>query len=129
MHETTELTLEQLTTRLAAAIETIEQAIPRLNAATAVDSIGPIVATVEGSRESELAQRFADAEKTIAELRAAASSASRNPHDGRRTLPVNLAARHDGVSAEPGALDAALTSLSLEQRIAVKSQLLRAGLI
>jgi hypothetical protein len=38
-------------------------------------------------------------------------------------------ARHEGATAEPGALDAALTSLSLEQRIAVKSQLLRAGLI
>jgi hypothetical protein len=30
---------------------------------------------------------------------------------------------------ESSAIDAALTSLSLEQRIAVKSQLLRAGLL
>jgi hypothetical protein len=30
---------------------------------------------------------------------------------------------------EAGALDAALTGLSLEQRIAVKSQLLRAGVV
>ena len=123
MQDNTELTLEQLATRLAAAVEAIEQAIPRI---TASDAIGPIVATVESPRESELAQRLEAAEKTIAELRASASSSTTG---GRRTLPVSLAARHDGASAEPGAIDAALTSLSLEQRIAVKSQLLRAGLI
>jgi hypothetical protein len=32
-------------------------------------------------------------------------------------------------SLQAGSLDAALSSLSLEQRIAVKSQLLRAGLL
>jgi hypothetical protein len=117
-----ELTLEHLATRLAAAVETIEQAIPRIVASG--EAIGPIVATVESPREAELAQRLADAEKTIAELRASAST-----NAGRRTIPVSLAARHDGASADSGAIDAALTSLSLEQRIAVKSQLLRAGLI
>lgn len=114
-----EITIEQLTARLTAAVEAIEQAIPRIAAS---EAIGPIVATVESSRETELAERLEAAVKTIAELRASAST-------GRRTLPVGLAARHDGTTAEPGALDAALTSLSLEQRIAVKSQLLRSGLI
>ncbi|MBB5057229.1 hypothetical protein HDF16_001914 [Granulicella aggregans] len=123
MQENAELTIDQLTTRLAIAVEAIEQAVPRI-AAAAGEAIGPIVATVESPRESELAQRLADAEKAIAELRASASTSN-----GRRTLPVSLAARHDGAPAEPGAIDAALTSLSLEQRIAVKSQLLRAGLI
>lgn len=123
MQDSTEITIEQLAARLAAAVETIEQAVPRI-AAAASEAIGPIVATVESSREFELAQRLEAAEKTIAELRASASATG-----GRRTLPVSLAARHDGAAAEPGAIDAALTSLSLEQRIAVKSQLLRAGLI
>jgi hypothetical protein len=121
MHESTEITIEQLTARLAIAVEALEQAVPRI-AAAGGESIGPIIATVESAREAELAQRLADADKTIAELRASAST-------GRRTLPVSLAARHDGAPAEPGAIDAALTSLSVEQRIAVKSQLLRAGLI
>jgi len=123
MQDSTEITIEHLAARLAAAVETIEQAVPRI-AAAASEAIGPIVATVESSREAELAQRLEAAEKTIAELRASANTST-----GRRTLPVSLAARHDGQTAEPGALDAALTSLSLEQRIAVKSQLLRAGLI
>lgn len=121
MQENAGITIEQLTARLSAAVEAIEQAVPRI-AAAAGDAIGPIVATVESPHESELAQRLADAEKTIAELRASSSS-------GRRTLPVSLAARHDGAPVESGAIDAALTSLSLEQRIAVKSQLLRAGLL
>ena len=121
MQENPEVTLEQLAVRLTLAVEAIEQAVPRLAAG---DAIGPIVATVESPRESELAQRLTDAEKTIAELRASASTNS-----GRRTLPVSLAARHDGAPVESSAIDAALTSLSLEQRIAVKSQLLRAGLI
>jgi len=49
-------------------------------------------------------------------------------------LPVavtNLLTKQ-GVSAESieaGAVDAALTSLSVEQRIAVKAQLMRAGLL
>jgi hypothetical protein len=44
---------------------------------------------------------------------------------------VNLLAKQ-GVSAdsiEAGALDAALSSLSMEQRFAVKAQLMRAGLL
>ncbi len=55
-------------------------------------------------------------------------------HNGRKTLPVamvNLLAKQ-GVtvdSMEAGAVDAALVSLSLEQRIAVKAQLMRAGLL
>jgi hypothetical protein len=35
----------------------------------------------------------------------------------------------EGVAVEAGALDAALRSLSLEQRIAVKSEMMRAGLL
>jgi hypothetical protein len=84
-------------------------------------------AIVEG-REAELARKLADAEKTIAELRAQASVPSA-PREGRRTLPVSLLAKQEGTAPEPAALDAALASLSLEQRIAVKAQLLRSGLV
>ena len=61
-----------------------------------------------------------DATATIASLKA-----------GRKTVPAgvaNLMAK-DGLAVDPGSLDAALASLSVEQRIAVKSQLLRSGLI
>jgi hypothetical protein len=94
--------------------------------------IGRIVATVETRREAELEQKLAAAEQTIAELQARGPATA--PAVGRKTLPsamTNLLARQ-GVtvdSLEAGALDAALVSLSIEQRIAVKAQLMRAGLL
>ena len=120
----TQVMLEQLMGRLAAAVEVLERVVPHA-AIVASQEVGPIVAMVESSsREAELAQRLADAEQTIAQLRA--SSPLR---EGRRTLPVSLLAKQDGSASEPGAIDAALVSLSLEQRIAVKAQLLRSGLV
>jgi len=122
--------------RLAAAASLLEQAVERLAqrqndfAIDAEASIGRIVATVEGRREAELEAKLAAAEAQIAELKAAAVVVSH----GRKTLPVgmvNLLAKQ-GVtvdSMEAGAVDAALVSLSVEQRIAVKAQLMRAGLL
>src|SRR5665213_1556563 len=121
--------------RLAAAAGLLEQAVERLaqRQSDSEESIGRIVATVEARRETELEEKLAAAEAEIAELRASASVSASVTH-GRKTLPVamvNLLAKQ-GVtvdSMEAGALDAALVSLSLEQRIAVKAQLMRAGLL
>ena len=92
-----------------------------------------ISATVEQSRrEAELADKLAAAEQELAELKAGTAQNALNPL--RRTLPSTtseMLAKH-GIGDGPvdvRALDAALTGLSLEQRIAVKSQLLRAGSI
>jgi len=131
IQRSTEELMAKLTARLAAAVELLESALldrtapqPGI-AASAGESVGPIVAMVEGtSREAELARKLAEAEKTIAELRASSA-----PREGRRTLPVSLVAKQDAAAPEPAALDAALASLSLEQRIAVKAQLLRSGLV
>ena len=127
--------------RLAAAAGLLEQAVGQLGqrqsefALDAEASIGRIVATVEGRREAELEEKLAAAEAQIAELKAAAAgSVPVVVTNGRKTFPVgmtNLLAKQ-GVtlaSVEAGALDAALVSLSVEQRIAVKGQLLRAGLL
>jgi hypothetical protein len=125
--------------RLAAAAGLLEQAVERLAqrqsdfAFDAEASIGRIVATVERQREAELEEKLAAAEAEIAELKAAASVPVDVTH-GRKTLPasmVNLLAKQ-GVTVdamEAGAVDAALVSLSVEQRIAVKAQLMRAGLL
>jgi hypothetical protein len=80
--------------------------------------------------------KLAAAEAQIAELKAATAIGTVPVlvTSGRKTLPVavtNLLTKQ-GVSAESieaGAVDAALTSLSVEQRIAVKAQLMRAGLL
>jgi hypothetical protein len=126
--------------RLAAAAGLLEQAVERLAqrqndfAIDAEASIGRIVATVESRRESELEEKLAAAEAQIAELKAAASSVPKTVTNGRKTLPVAMVSllAKQGVtvdSMEAGALDAALVSLSMEQRFAVKAQLMRAGLL
>jgi len=126
--------------RLAAAASLLEQAVERLAqrqsdfALDAEASIGRIVATVERQREAELEEKLAAAEAEIAELKAAAISVPVEVTNRRKTLPasmVNLLAKQ-GVTVdtiEAGAVDAALVSLSVEQRIAVKAQLMRAGLL
>ena len=126
--------------RLAAAAGLLEQAVERLAqrqsdfAVDAEASIGRIVATVEARREAELEEKLAAAEARIAELQAAAASVPASVTNGRKTLPVGMTAllAKQGVmvdSVEAGALDAALVSLSMEQRFAVKAQLMRAGVL
>jgi phosphoserine phosphatase len=126
--------------RLAAAAGLLEQAVERLAqrqndfALDAEASIGRIVATVEGRREMELEEKLASAMAEIAELKASAVSVPVSVTHGRKTLPVamvSLLAKQGMAvdSMEAGALDSALVSLSVEQRIAVKAQLMRAGLL
>jgi hypothetical protein len=132
MNEELVLTVE----RLAAAASFLEQAVERLAqrqdafAENAEASIGRIVATVESRRETELEEKLAAAEMKIATLQARSGGAFAGL--GRKTIAAagTLAKQVSEVgSMEAGALDAALVSLSLEQRIAVKSQLMRAGLL
>ena len=129
-----DLEMTAVVERLAATAGLLEEAVERhaQRQSDAEASIGRIVATVEARREAELEEKLAAAEAEIAELRA--SSVSTMVTNGRKTLPVAMASllAKQGVtvdSIEAGALDAALVSLSLEQRIAVKAQLLRAGLL
>jgi hypothetical protein len=95
-------------------------------------NLSRVVATIEGSRENELAQKLVAAEQRIAELEAHAAVSENT--GGRKTQApgaTSLLAKH-GMTADniqAGALDAALVHLALEQRIAVKSELLRAGLL
>jgi len=118
--------------RLAAAAGLLEQAVERLaeRQKDAEASIGRISATVD----ADLEERLAAAETQIAELKAAAASVLVSVTNGRKTLPAGMTTllAKQGVtvdSLEAGALDAALVSLSMEQRFAVKAQLMRAGLL
>ena len=118
--------------RLAAAAGLLEQAVERLDERQkeAEASIGRISATVD----ADLEERLVAAEAQIAELKAGAASAPVAVTNGRKTLPVAMTTllAKQGVtvdSMEAGALDAALSSLSMEQRFAVKAQLMRAGLL
>ncbi len=125
----------EIAERLEAATALLERALTRLEEREGVLSgeVERISATVEQSRrETELAEKLAAAEQELAEVRAASAPVALNPL--RRTVPAATAemlAKH-GIGQGPvdvRTLDAALAGLSLEQRIAVKSQLLRAGAI
>ncbi len=131
--------MDRAVERLNATAEMLERAVEKINeregafAVEAEASIGRIVATVEGRREVELEQRLAAAETELTQLRAKAATPG-EAERGRKTVPAamgHLLAKQGVVveSLEAGALDAALVSLSLEQRIAVKAQLMRAGLL
>lgn len=121
--------------RLNAAAGLLERAVAQLEQReAAIGEVQKIVAEVEGGysdRELDLERRLAMAEQQITELKAQEAKGGST----RKTLPtttVQLLAKQ-GVtsldSLEASTLDAALTGLSLEQRIAVKAQLFRAGVL
>ena len=121
--------LVEMMERMSAAACALELAVERMSArqesfaAEAEETVGRIVATLETAREAELERKLAEAEAKVVELTVSAGS-------GRKTLPVGrMFAKDAGEAVEAGAIDAALTSLSVEQRIAVKSALLRAGMV
>jgi hypothetical protein len=134
----------ELVERLEAAATLLERTLGWLEDRQRALSgeVEKISATVESSRrEEELSAKLVEVERELAELRAAAGAGlGSGAGEGfpkalqplRRTLPSSTAemlAKHGiGESAvDVRTLDAALVGLSLEQRIAVKSQLRRAG--
>ena len=121
--------------RLEAATALLERTVNWLEERQGVLSgeVERISATVEQNRrEAELTEKLATLERELAEVKAASAQNILNPL--RRTMPAATAemlAKH-GIGDGPvdaRTLDAALSGLSLEQRIAVKTQLLRAGAI
>ena len=123
----------QILERMDAATSLLERTLTLLEERQHTGQVEKISATVEQTRrEAELQERLADAEREIEELKAGAAQSVLSPL--RRTVPTStseMLAKH-GIGEGPvdvRTLDAALAGLSLEQRIAVKSQLLRAGAI
>ena len=121
--------------RLEAATTLLEKTLNWLEERQSVltGEVERISATVDQSRrEAELTEKLAVVERELSELKAAGTATIVNPL--RRTMPAatsEMLAKH-GIAEGPvdvRTLDAALAGLSLEQRIAVKSQLLRAGAI
>jgi predicted RNase H-like nuclease (RuvC/YqgF family) len=128
--------------RLAAATETLDRVLGKLDAQQEMlnAKVDRIVAAVEESVTQSnqrhdaaetgtgLQQRVAELEKSNADLKAQASRMT------RKTLsPVvsALIGKNDieGERLDPGMLNKALAALSVEQRIAVKAELARAGMI
>jgi hypothetical protein len=125
----------EIVERLEAATTLLEKTLSWLEerqGALAGD-VEKISATVEQTRrETELAEKLAAAEQELAEVKTASAQNTQNPL--RRTMPAATAEMlaKRGIGDGPvdvRTLDAALSGLSLEQRIAVKTQLLRAGTV
>ena len=135
--------MQQLMTtaeRLANAAESLDRVLGRLDAQqeTLNAKVDRIVAAVEdrpshdlraeGARQ--LQERVTELEKSNADLKAQAARLS------RKTLPPMVSAilaksaeEGNGDKLDKAVLDKTLQSLSIEQRIAVKSELARAGII
>jgi uncharacterized protein YicC (UPF0701 family) len=128
--------------RLAAATETLDRVLGKLDAQQEVlnAKVDRIVAAVEesvtqtterrqeGNGGSELQQRVVQLEKSNADLKAQASRMV------RKTLSPVVSAligknEIEGERLDPGMLNKTLAALSVEQRIAVKAELARAGMI
>jgi hypothetical protein len=142
---------QELVQRLEAAATLMERTLGWLDERHQAlsSAVERITATVESTqREEALLAKLEEVERELAQLRAAAGQnataqkVSAGAGDGfpkallpmRRTLPTATAEMlskqgfGDGV-VDVRSLDAALVGLSLEQRIAVKSQLRRAGAV
>lgn len=126
---------KQVLERLEAAASLLERTLSWLEQrqgalAGEVERISATIDAATAAREAQLIEKLEAAEQEIAALKSQAAQPVLNPL--RKTLPAaasEMLAKH-GIGEGPvdvRALDAALSGLSLEQRIAVKTQLLRAG--
>ena len=127
--------------RLATAAESLDRVLGRLDAQQEAlnAKVDRIVASVEegeeidasaGDATRQLQERVAELEKSNTELKAQAARMA------RKTLPpmVSTILAKNGMEAsgekiEKEVLEKTLQSLSVEQRIAVKAELARAGMI
>jgi len=126
--------------RLATAAESLDRVLGRLDAqqealnakvdriVAAVDEGGPYVEE-QGHAARELQQRVAELEKSNADLKAQASRMTRKTLAPMASAILAKNGELDGEKIEKGVLDKTLQSLSVEQRIAVKAELARAGMI
>lgn len=79
----------------------------------------------------EMERRVAELEARVRELMSVSASAAAVSHEaGRKTVKTFAAsAQAKGEAIAAGALDAAFASLSVEQRIAVKMEMMRGGML
>jgi hypothetical protein len=126
--------------RLAAATETLDRVLGKLDAQQEMlnAKVERIVAAVEESvtqrgdrgaaSEGDMQQRLAELEKSNTDLKAQASRMA------RKTLSPVVSAligknEVEGERMDAAVLNKTLSALSVEQRIAVKAELARAGMI
>jgi len=135
-----EMTQQMIATaeRLASAAEALDRVLGKLDAQqeSLNAKVDRIVAAVEerpeeiraeGGAAEELRQRVAELEKSNTDLKAQAARLTRKTLSPM--VSAVLAKGEDGEKVDGAALEKTLQSLSVEQRIAVKAEMARAGMI
>jgi predicted RNase H-like nuclease (RuvC/YqgF family) len=141
----TETTQQLLATaeRLASAAETLDRVLERIDAQQAalnakVDRIAAAVEerafdvseSVDDSNwPRKLRERIAELEKANNDLKGQAARLSRKTLSPLVTALLSKSSVEIGDKLDAGLLDKTLQSLSVEQRIAVKAEMARAGMI
>jgi predicted RNase H-like nuclease (RuvC/YqgF family) len=141
----TETTQQLLATaeRLASAAETLDRVLEKLDAQQSAlnAKVERIAAAVEErvSDSSEtgddtnwprkMKERIAELEKSNSDLRGQAARLTRKTLSPLVSALLSKNSVDLGDKLDPGALDKTLQSLSVEQRIAVKAEMARAGMI
>jgi predicted RNase H-like nuclease (RuvC/YqgF family) len=126
--------------RLASAAETLDRVLGKLDAQheTLNAKVDRIVAAVEdrdaeGNAEiqssRDLEQRVAELEKANTDLKAQAARLTRKTLSPFISALLNKNGAEAGDKLESATLDKTLQTLSVEQRIAVKAEMARAGMI
>jgi predicted RNase H-like nuclease (RuvC/YqgF family) len=125
--------------RLASAAETLNRVLDKLDAQQEAlnAKVDRIVAAVEerpvddgdAARAHKLEQRVAELEKANTELKAQAARMTRKTLSPLVTAVLSKSGTEPGDKLDPALVDKTLQSLSVEQRIAVKAEMARAGMI
>jgi predicted RNase H-like nuclease (RuvC/YqgF family) len=129
--------------RLASAAESLDRVLEKLDAQQAalnakVDRIAAAVeervsdaseTTDETNWPRRLKERIAELEKTNNDLKGQAARLARKTLSPLVTALLSKSSVEVGERLDPGLLDKTLQSLSVEQRIAVKAEMARAGMI
>ncbi len=124
--------------RLAGAAEAIDRALARLDGQHEVlnEKVDRIVAAIDEQAETRspsddhvTQERIAELERVNAELKAQAERLSRKTLSPLASSVLTKSCTGESESVDSDALDKALKSLSVDQRIAVKAEMARAGLL
>jgi len=141
MNEEMTLQLAATAERLANAAETLDRVLGRLDAqqealnakvdriVAAVEEHPTHLAPHEAERSQKLEDRVAELEKTNNELKAQAARLARKTLSPLVTALLSKSNADVGDKLDPAILNKTLQSLSVEQRIAVKAEMARAGMI
>lgn len=120
-------TLDRVLERLDGQQEALNAKVDRIVAA--VEDRPHYQDTRELDHAGKLEQRIAELEKTNNDLKAQAARMARKTLSPLVTALLSKSSTEPGDKLDPSVLDKTLQSLSVEQRIAVKAEMARAGMI